>query len=188
MTTTAGEKEIQLVGMSVLESISYDSENKELIIVYKDGTGQEHTVQCNVTDLFNEWDVQNQTSDSAIHLEKVAAATETGVDLLKANVILTNLDDNMLSIVGNGLYVSSAPIDAVTGNVASISGAVEELREEVEGALGTENTATLNLYRNSSNNLLGDVKISSSADNLLKLDAVNGGLIVDVTSLDLGEY
>ena len=181
LITSAAEKEVSLSNGSIIKSIEYDPIGKNIIIKYDVNIGgevHEETVFVPVEDLFNEWDVVNLPENSAIELTK--ENSDTGTDKLSARVLITNLTDNMVSITNNGLYVSRRPIDEV-------SGAVVTLREDFEGSLGTEETSTLNLYRNvRNNNLLGDVKLSPNEPNLLRIDG-NNGLIFD-GRIDCGEY
>jgi hypothetical protein len=58
--------------------------------------------------LFNEWSVQNPSENSAIELTKTPSATPGGEDKLSGRVLLTNLEDNAIKIVNNGLYVPAA--------------------------------------------------------------------------------
>ena len=108
LITTAGEEEYQLAGATVIDNLEYDSTNKELVITYHDGNGGVHTVRFGVSELFNEWDVKNPTENSAIELAKTPAATPGGEDKLSGRILLTNLPDNAVQIVNNGLYVSSS--------------------------------------------------------------------------------
>ena len=111
LTTTAGEEEYQLAGATVIDNLEYDSTNKELVITYHDGNGGVHTVRFGVSELFNEWSVQNPSENSAIELTKTPAATPGGEDKLSGRVLLTNLDDNAIQIVNNGLYVPAGDME-----------------------------------------------------------------------------
>ena len=111
LTTTAGEEEYQLAGATVIDNLEYDSTNKELVITYHDGNGGVHTVRFGVSELFNEWSVQNPSENSAIELAKTPSATPGGEDKLSGRVLLTNLEDNAIQIVNNGLYVSAGDME-----------------------------------------------------------------------------
>lgn len=105
---------------SILDSITYDSENKDLVIIYKDSQGGPHEIRVPVADLFNEWEVKNPSSDSALYLEKISGATESGkIDVLWGKVLLAGsyspdghfeYGDNMIRIVANGLYVPGSGV------------------------------------------------------------------------------
>jgi hypothetical protein len=108
LTTTAGEEEYQLAGATVIDNLVYDPVGKALVITYHDGNGGVHTVSFPVSELFNEWNVNNPSENSAIELAKTPAAEPGGEDKLSGRILLTNLPDNAVQIVNNGLYVSSS--------------------------------------------------------------------------------
>lgn len=116
---------------SIIESITYDKNGKNLIITYKNNDGDEFKVQVPVEDLFNEWTVDNKSEGSALELKKVVA--ENSTDLLSGKVLLaTGKTDNMIQIVGNGLYVSSSDIKQNTANIAEIKGRVDNLKTDFD--------------------------------------------------------
>ena len=116
---------------SIIESITYDKNGKNLIITYKNSDGDEFKVQVPVEDLFNEWTVDNKSEGSALELKKVVV--ENGSDLLSGKVLLaTGETDNMIQIVGNGLYVSSSSIKKNTSDIAEIKGRVDTLKTDFD--------------------------------------------------------
>ena len=124
---------------SIIESITYDKNGKNLIITYKNSDGDEFKVQVPVEDLFNEWTVDNKSEGSALELKKVVAENDT--DLLSGKVLLaTGETDNMIQIVGNGLYVSSSSIKKNTSDIAEIKGRVNTLKTDFD-AEKTRSTA-----------------------------------------------
>lgn len=124
---------------SIIESITYDKNGKNLIITYKNSDGDEFKVQVPVEDLFNEWAVDNKSEGSALELKKVVI--ENGSDLLSGKVLLaTGETDNMIQIVGNGLYVSSSDIKQNTANIAEVTEKVNTLKTDFD-AEKTRSTA-----------------------------------------------
>ena len=116
---------------SIIESITYDKNGKNLIITYKNNDGDEFKVQVPVEDLFNEWTVDNKSEGSALELKKVVAENDT--DLLSGKVLLaTGETDNMIQIVGNGLYVSSSSIKQNTANIAEVTEKVNTLKTDFD--------------------------------------------------------
>lgn len=116
---------------SIIESITYDKNGKNLIITYKNNDGDEFKVQVPVEDLFNEWTVDNKSEGSALELKKVVI--ENGSDLLSGKVLLaTGETDNMIQIVGNGLYVSSSSIKQNTANIAEVTEKVNTLKTDFD--------------------------------------------------------
>ena len=109
LVTSNGEQEyIQLVGATLLDSIEYDSVNRILKIYYTDGTGSHREVSVGVTDLWNDWDI-DQNSCSGMSLFKKTAAPGSGEpDKLYGGVLVSNHPDNAIVLDGNHLYVSSS--------------------------------------------------------------------------------
>ena len=108
---------------SVIDDISYDYDEKALVMTYTPPTGGTRTQKFPVADLFNEWDVHNPSSNSAIFLKKETNSGGTGnVDIVWAKVLITddaNGDgypdvstgtDNIICIRNNGLYVPGSGI------------------------------------------------------------------------------
>lgn len=115
--------DVELGPGSVIDDISYDYAEKALIVKYTTPTGEVKTLQFGVADLFNEWIVQNPTSNSAIYLKKETNSGGTGnVDVLWGRIKITddyNEDgypdtgistDNIICIRNNGLYVPGSGI------------------------------------------------------------------------------
>ena len=116
---------------SIIESITYDKNGKNLVITYKNSDGEKFEINVPVEDLFNEWNVDNKSEGSALELKKVVI--ENGSDLLSGKVLLaTGKTDNMIQIVGNGLYVSSSDIKQNTANIAEVTEKVNTLKTDFD--------------------------------------------------------
>lgn len=116
---------------SIIESITYDKTGKNLVITYKNSDGEKFEINVPVEDLFNEWNVDNKSEGSALELKKVVI--ENGSDLLSGKVLLaTGETDNMIQIVGNGLYVSSSDIKQNTANIAEVTEKVNTLKTDFD--------------------------------------------------------
>lgn len=116
---------------SIIESITYDKNGKNLVITYKNSDGEKFEINVPVEDLFNEWNVENKSEGSALELKKVVI--ENGSDLLSGKVLLaTGETDNMIQIVGNGLYVSSSDIKQNTANIAEVTEKVNTLKTDFD--------------------------------------------------------
>ena len=125
---------------SIVETITYDKDNKELVISYKTAGGREDTVSVSVEDLFNEWEVDSDENNVAIELRKAHNVGEK--DVLTAKVQVLNDPTNMLSINNNKLYVSNEKVEKNATDIAStktdvttVSGKVETLTENVNANL-----------------------------------------------------
>lgn len=124
---------------SIIESITYDKTGKNLVITYKNNNGEKLEINVPVEDLFNEWTIDNKSEGSALELNKVVI--ENGSDLLSGKVLLaTGETDNMIQIVGNGLYVSSSSIKQNTANIAEVTEKVNTLKTDFD-AEKTRSTA-----------------------------------------------
>lgn len=129
---------------SIVESITYDKDKKELIITYQTAGGRVELVSVSVEDLFNEWDVDSNANNVAIELIKTNNLE--GNDILTARVQVLNDPTNMLSIKDNKLYVSNEKVEknaedisniktdvaTVSGNVDTLSGSVNTNLEELK--------------------------------------------------------
>ena len=122
---------------SIVETITYDKDNKELVISYKTAGGREETVSVSVEDLFNEWEVDSDENNVAIELRKAHNVGEK--DVLTAKVQVLNDPTNMLSINNNKLYVSNEKVEknatdiaSTKTDVATVSGKVETLSGSVK--------------------------------------------------------
>ena len=182
LITSALEKEFSLSTGSLLTSIEYDADAKNLIIKYDVNIGgvvHEEQVFVPVEDLFNDWTVQEGQHLGAIVLTK-EEGTGGNPDILSAEIVISTLSDNMLINDQGSLYVSRRPIDEVSGQV-------QTLREDFEESLGTVDTQTLILERTNENKLKGNVKISENENNLIKVDRANDGIMFD-GNIDCGTY
>ena len=122
---------------SIVETITYNKDNKELVITYKTAGGREETVSVSVEDLFNEWEVDSDENNVAIELRKAHNVGEN--DVLTAKVQVLNDPTNMLSINNNKLYVSNEKVEknatdiaSTKTDVATVSGKVETLSGSVK--------------------------------------------------------
>ena len=127
VTSAGAQEEIQLNAGALIDNMSYDSVNRSLVIDYTDSNGATHTINFPVNELFNDWNVENPSEHSAIELTKVVNGSGYN-DTLSGRVLLTNLDDNVIKIVNNGLYVSGNELSALT---AALSGEVVNLIEDL---------------------------------------------------------
>lgn len=96
---------------SIINSITYDTATKELVIRYTSTSDPEHTekeTRVSVADLFNPMIVNNPSSGSAVELHISKGTGELGEDEISGKVLLTNLEDNAIQVVNNGLYVPAA--------------------------------------------------------------------------------
>ena len=129
LTTTNDTTEIKLNSASVLQSAQLDNENNELVLTFQLTDGSISTTRIPLGTLFNTWKPENQVTNSAIELTKIDANPNTGVnyDILKARVLVSASDNNMLRIDGNSLFVDKSEVTAATENVKTLKSEVKKL-------------------------------------------------------------
>lgn len=129
LTTTNGATEITLNSASVLQSAQLDNESNELVLTFQLTDGSISTTRIPLGTLFNTWKPENQVTNSAIELTKIDANPNTGVnyDILKARVLVSASDNNMLRIDGNSLFVDKSEVTAATENVMTLKNEVKKL-------------------------------------------------------------
>ena len=129
LTTTNGATEIKLNSASVLQSAQLDNESNELVLTFQLTDGSMSTTRIPIGTLFNTWKPENQATNSAIELTKIDANPNTGVnyDILKARVLVSASDNNMLRIDGNSLFVDKSEVTAATENVNTLKSEVKKL-------------------------------------------------------------
>lgn len=129
LTTTNDTTEIKLNSASVLQSAQLDNESNELVLTFQLTDGSISTTRIPIGTLFNTWKPENQATNSAIELTKIDANPNTGVnyDILKARVLVSASDNNMLRIDGNSLFVDKSEVTAATENVNTLKSEVKKL-------------------------------------------------------------
>lgn len=145
--TTNGTKVYDLKTNSVVDKIYYDPIREAIIIEYTVNGHRMPDVVIPVGALINEWRVSEST-DGAIKLSKIRESGATQ-DVLYAETVISDHDDNMLVNDNGALYVSSAPIDILREDLeAEIEeeksdriAADAEIRSDFNAALEAERTA-----------------------------------------------
>lgn len=130
---------------SLIDSITYDSATKELVIRWHstDDPQTARETRVNVEDLFNPWLPNNPSDNSAIKLTLTYGTGPLGEDQLSSKVLITddhNGDgkpdegsDNVIEIRNNGLYVNGS---AISGAVETAECAKNELRAVEKAVIG----------------------------------------------------
>ena len=173
--TTNSSKEIKLNAGSLIDSITYDSTNKKLVIAYTTTDGQKLSVDVAVADLYNEWDAVNKSEGSAIELSKVTD-TVSGKSSLSARALLTNLDDNCVTITNNGLYVSRNGINETVKT--SLSGDFKSLQDEIDRV---EASGGLNADGTYNPSVTVSAKYIKDSTTLIGNDVILDGKLYDVS-------
>ena len=196
VTSNNASKDIQLSVGSIIKSITYDSENKQLVIVYINNEEGEQTIYVPVSDLYNEWVVEDR-DDSVIKLTKVKG--EAGEpDVLKADLKLATPESgNLLQNTKGNLYASNKALDIklsdhvgtnVEAAIVDLNGRVVELEKNSGDTINVEDTSTVDLTINKEGNthtIKADVKVSLEENNLVEIK--DDGLFV-LEDYDFGTY
>ena len=142
VTSNGAQEYIQLVGATLLDSIEYDSVNKILIIKYTDGTGEQRETAVGVTDLWNDWIVQNPSEKSAVEMTKTIG-DPGNPDTISARVLITDDrdgdgkpdegSDNLIEIRNNGLYVDGSKISGASEEVACVKSELKTIEKAIFG-------------------------------------------------------
>ena len=129
LTTTNDTTEIKLNSASVLQSAQLDNEHNELVLTFHLTDGSISTTRIPLGTLFNTWKAENQAANSAIELTKIDANPNTGVqyDVLKARVLVSASDKNMLKIDGNALFVDNTQVTAATEDLSTLKSEVKKI-------------------------------------------------------------
>lgn len=137
LTSNNASKEIKLSIGSIIKTITYDSENKQLVITYIDENQEEKTVYVPVSDLYNEWIVEDRDA-SVIKLTKVKG--EGGdPDVLKADLKLATPESgNLLQNTNGNLYASNKALDIKLSDEkkTSVEAAIIDLNHRIVGLEG----------------------------------------------------
>ena len=137
--TTNGTKTFDLKTNSVIDKIYYDPIREAIIIEYTVNGHRMPDVVIPVHDLIDEWRVSENTN-GAIKLSKFRESGATQ-DVLYAESIISEHDDNILVNDNGALYVSNAQIEQNKADIASLSDKMNEAESDIdslENALAVE--------------------------------------------------
>ena len=130
---TTDVKELTLNNITFLENIYYDSLTEELVVQYKDATGEIQEIRVPVSSLFEEWVVDN--TNHTVTLTKTEHQT-AGKDKLSADVNIASTSDNILRVVNHGLHVKGTADNIKYGN-GTVKDAIDLLNgtDDTEGSI-----------------------------------------------------
>lgn len=160
---------------SLIDSITYDSATKELVIRWHstDDPQTARETRVNVEDLFNPWLPNNPSDNSAIKLTLTYGTGPLGEDQLSSKVLITddhNGDgkpdqdsDNVIEIRNNGLYVCGSAMTEALETAECAKNELKSLEEAVIGhIIGNECGSG---YRYEPNNLAAYISTAESFNN-----------------------
>ena len=137
--TTNGTKTFDLKTNSAIDKIYYDSVREAIIIEYTVNGQRMPDVVIPVHDLIDEWRVSEDTN-GAIKLSKFRESGATQ-DVLYAESIISEHEDNILVNDNGALYVSNAQIEQNKADISSLSDKMNEAESDIdslENALAVE--------------------------------------------------
>ena len=137
--TTNGTKTFDLKTNSVIDKIYYDQIREAIIIEYTVNGQRMPDVVIPVHDLIDEWRVSENTN-GAIKLSKFRESGATQ-DVLYAESIISEHEDNILVNDNGALYVSNAQIEQNKADIASLGDRMNVAESDIdslENALAAE--------------------------------------------------
>lgn len=166
---------VQLNAGSIIESITYDNETKELVIRYESTSepSVEKETRVGVSDLFNPWIVKNPSEKSAVELNKAFRTGPLAEDELSARVLITDDrdgdgkpdpgSDNIIEIRNNGLYVCGSAMTEAQDIAECVKNEVKVFEKAVIGHIIGEECGSGYTYE--PNNLAYYIKSATSFNN-----------------------
>ena len=128
--TTNGTKTFDLKTNSVVDKIYYDPTREAIIIEYTVDGHRMPDVVVPVHDLINEWRVSEDTN-GAIKLYKFRDSGATQ-DVLYAESIISDHDDNILINDNGALYVSGAQIEQNKADIAALGERMDTAEADID--------------------------------------------------------
>ncbi len=92
----------------IIDRAFYSRDSEEIILIFKTSDTDQKEVRIPVSELIEEWDISNP-SNSVVILNK--ARNIQGVDLLSADIKVSEQENNKLIKAEDGLYVNSSEVD-----------------------------------------------------------------------------
>ena len=192
VTSNGAQEYIQLVGATLLDSIEYDSVNKLLIIKYTDGTGSQRETTVGVTDLWNDWVVQNPSEKSAVELKKTLG-DPGNPDEISGRVLITDDrdgdgkpdegSDNMIEIRNNGLYVCGSAMTEAQEIAECVKNEIKVFEKAVIGhMIGEECGSGYTYEQNNTAYYINSATSFNNADYILDLELHKTNEYVDEVS------
>ena len=131
VTTSMTTNDIALNIGSVIDNISYDEENKKIIISYHSTTGEHKTTEVDVSDLFNDWDV-SPNHNGAVQLTKTLGGDSP--DILSASIVISQSENNILRNVNGSLFVDGSNINTISATSECTKSELKKVETAVFGS------------------------------------------------------
>lgn len=164
--TTNGTKVYNLKTNSVVDKIYYDPTIESIIIEYTVNGHRMPDVVIPVGDLIDEWRVSDNTN-GAIKLYKTRESGATQ-DVLYAESIISNHNDNIIVNDSGALYVSGSQIQQNKDNIEILSGRVENVGSTLQTAINNEVTRATNAENALQTSINNEVTRATNAESTLQ--------------------
>lgn len=128
---TIERKEFKLNSASFIDDISYDTKRQTITIRYNDEDGVEQKTDIELSDLLDDWEVQNEGHNVALAKQVVADNKDT----LSADVkILAKKSDNhqILEEIGHSLYVKGTADNIYYSDDENVEDAIGRISNEIK--------------------------------------------------------
>ena len=128
---TIDRKEFKLNSASFINDISYDTRRQTITIRYKDEDGVEQNTDIELSDLLDDWEVQNEGHNVALAKQVVTDNKDT----LSADVkILAKKSDNhqILEDRGHSLYVKGTADNIYYSDDENVEDAIDRVSSEIK--------------------------------------------------------
>lgn len=161
--------QVTLPSVLALEDIHYDSTQKQLVILYVKQDGSKYTEKIPISDLFNEWRVDN-TKGGAVTLTKTKGVQVGDDDLLSAEVNVSKLSSNLLVNDNGNLYVPNNANKLILADGSNLEDTVRNLLSKdivLEQAIKDETARSVNKEGEIKRDLTDEVSRATSAEQTL---------------------
>ena len=169
-------KSLVLNSVQLLDEIRYDANTESIVIVYNDIYNQNQRISIPVSDLITEWTVEN--SNHTVTLTKTRSVE--GSDILSANVNVMDkgINDNILEVANNSLYVKGTAenikynnttvkegIDTLNTKIDSETNRAKEVESNLNTKIDTESATRANAV-NIIKTMIGNTTDSSDVNSV----------------------
>lgn len=92
----------QLNTGNLVNEMKYDKDTESIVVVYETAANEKQTITIPVSDLIEEWTIETEGHTVLLNRKR---NEKNGVDVLTADVKISNAKDNILTVQDNQLYV-----------------------------------------------------------------------------------
>ena len=125
-------KTIQLQGVNLFTSVSYDPVTEEIVLKYIDNTGAERETRIPIGGLLDEWETDNSGHTVELSIDR----SVSGKSKLSGDVKVSEKDSNILEVDEHSkLYVSGTQIEQNKDDIEAISGRVGVIDAKLDNAI-----------------------------------------------------